>query len=150
MWLTRIFFDLANQDERNYLTIDCSNVNKNGPGRYRTKTDNPDEQVCYFNEPRSDQLYNIFLSNRRKIGNFEKGIYFKIYCVQSKTDRETFTAKRTLEKNGTNSDRLLKRNREQPEASGDERGRGEDRYGKTSKHFLYVRKSVRPTLLSRR
>ena len=108
MWLTRIFFDLANQDERNYLTIDCSNVNKNGPGRYRTKTDNPDEQVCYFNEPRSDQLYNIFLSNRRKIGNFEKGIYFKIDCVQSKTDRETFTAKRTLEKNSTSNDRLLK------------------------------------------
>ena len=148
MWLTRVFIDLANQDERHYLTIDCSSVTKNGSGRYRTKADNHDEQVCYFNESPSDQLYNIFVIDGIKTGNFEKEIYFKIDRVQSKTDRETFSAKRTLERNATSNDRLSKQNREQSEASGDEGDRGEDRYGKT-KHVLYVRESARPRFLSR-
>ena len=45
------------------LFIDCTNVNPNGLGRYRTKADNPEKQVCYFNETRSDQVYNIFKVN---------------------------------------------------------------------------------------
>ena len=98
MWLTRVFLDLANRDERSCLTIECTTINKNGPSRYRTKADNPDEQVCYFNEPNSDQAYNIFIRKRINPGNFEKGIYFKIDHVQSKTDRETFNARKTLEK----------------------------------------------------
>ena len=32
MWLNRVFIDLANTDEKQYLTIDCSNVSKKGPG----------------------------------------------------------------------------------------------------------------------
>ena len=76
--INRIFIDLAYRDERNCLTIDCSGTNKNGPGRYRTKADNPEKQVCYFNEPRNDQVYNVFISERIKNGNFEKDIYFKI------------------------------------------------------------------------
>ena len=63
MWLTRVFLDLASQDEQSCLTIDCTNVNPNGPGLYRTKADNPEKQVCYFNETRSDQVYNIFKVN---------------------------------------------------------------------------------------
>ena len=98
MWLTRVFLDLANRDERSCLTIECTTINKNGPSRYRTKADNPDEQVCYFNEPNSDQVYNIFIRKRINPGNFEKGIYFKIDHVQTKTDRETFNARKTLEK----------------------------------------------------
>ena len=39
MWLNRVFSDLANPDERHCLTIDCSGVSKNGPGRYRTQVD---------------------------------------------------------------------------------------------------------------
>ena len=36
MWLNRVFSDLANTDEQHCLTINCSGVNKNDPGRYRT------------------------------------------------------------------------------------------------------------------
>ena len=82
MWLTRVFLDLANRDERSCLTIDCTIINKNGPSRYRTKADNPVEQLFYFNEPGSDQVYNIFISKRINSGNFEKGIYFKIDPVR--------------------------------------------------------------------
>ena len=60
MWLHRVFTDLANTDERCCLTIDCSGVNKNGPGRYRTQADDPEKQIYYFNKPNNDELYNIF------------------------------------------------------------------------------------------
>ena len=43
-WLNRLFFDLANTNDRICLTIDSSGVNKDGPGRFRTKADNPEFQ----------------------------------------------------------------------------------------------------------
>ena len=98
MWLTRVFLDLPNRDEQSCLTINYTTINKNGPSRYRTTADKPDEQVCYFNEPNSDQVHNIFVSKQINSGHFEKGIYFKIDRVQSKTDRETFSARKTLQK----------------------------------------------------
>ena len=87
IWLNRVFVDLANEDQRSRLTIDCSIVNKNGPGRYRPNADNPEEQVCYFNKASNDQVYDTLISKRIKSGNFEKRIYFKIDCVQSKIDK---------------------------------------------------------------
>ena len=128
LWINRLFIDLANRDERNSLTIDCSGTNKNGPGSYRTKDDNPEKQICYFNEPQNDQVYNVFISKRIKFGNFEKGIYFKIDPVKSMTDSETVSAKKKLERNGSSNDRLLERDRS-PIAgnlSGGDIGKGKD------------------------
>ena len=89
MWLNRVFHDLANTDEWHCLTIDCSGVNKNGPGTYRTQADDPEKQVCLFNKPQDDELYNVSISNRIKAENFSSGIYFKIDSVQGKnTDAE--------------------------------------------------------------
>ena len=34
MWLSRLFIDLANTDERHGVTIDYSGTNKHDPGRY--------------------------------------------------------------------------------------------------------------------
>ena len=149
MWLTRVFLGLANRDERSCLTINFTTFNKNGPSRYRTKADNPVEQLCYFNEPGSDQVYNIFISKRINSGNFEKGIYFKIDRVQSKTDRETFNARKTLEKNDSDNERLSKRNRESTNDSTDRDGR-EIGSTKISKYLLPARESARPRFLSGR
>ena len=44
-WLNRVFTGLANTDERYCLRIDCSGINKNGPGRYKTQPDDPVKQV---------------------------------------------------------------------------------------------------------
>ena len=66
LWLNRVFTDLANSHEKHCLTIDCSYENNNGPGRYRSSVDNPDEQLCYFNKPNDDEYYNIFTSKRIK------------------------------------------------------------------------------------
>ena len=78
MWLNRVFGDPANTDERHCLTIDCSGVNKNNPGRYRTQADDPKRQVCYFNKSCDDESCKGFISNRIKTENFSNGIYFKL------------------------------------------------------------------------
>ena len=88
LWLNRVFTDLANIQEKHCLTIDCSNKNKNGPVRYRTSADNPDQQVCYFNKPHDGEFYNVFISNQIKAENFNEGIYFKIEKVRGKSERE--------------------------------------------------------------
>ena len=106
MWLQRVFTDLANTNKRHCLTIDCSGVNKNGPGRYRTQADNPDKQVCYFNKTRDDEFYNVFISERINSGSFDKGIYFQITRVRD--NNETFDAEKTLEEDGATDDRLSK------------------------------------------
>ena len=87
------------------MTIDCSGVNKNGPGRYRTQADDPEKQVCYFNKLRDDELYNVFISNRIKTENFSNSIYFKIDRVQGKD--KTFDAEKTLKQDGAH-DRFSK------------------------------------------
>ena len=46
MWLHRVFTNLANFNKRHCLTICYSGVNKNGPGRYRTQADNPDNKFA--------------------------------------------------------------------------------------------------------
>ena len=99
MWLNRVFSDLANTDEQHCLTIDCGGLNKNGPGRYRTQADDPEKQVCYFNKPHEDELYNVFISNRIKTENSSNNIYFKIDRVQGMD--ETFDVDKTSKQDGT-------------------------------------------------
>ena len=94
LWLNRVFSDLSDTDEQHCLTINCSGVNKNSPGRYRTQAGDPLKQVCYFNKPCDDELYNVFISNRIKTENFSNGIYFKINRIQGKD--KTFDAEETL------------------------------------------------------
>ena len=98
MWLSRVLANLANTDERHCLTIDCSGVNKNGWGRYRTQAGDPEKQVCYFNKPHDNELYNVFISNRIKTENFSNNIYFKVDRIQVKD--KTFDAEKTLKQDG--------------------------------------------------
>ena len=106
MWLHRVFTDLANTNKIHCLTIDCSGVNKNRPGRYRTQADNPDKRVCYFNKTRDDEFYNVFISERINSESSDKGIYFQITRVRD--NNETFDAEKTLEEDGATDDRLSK------------------------------------------
>ena len=45
----RLFIDLTNKNKRLCLTIDCSRVNPDEAGRFRTDAENPFMQTCYFN-----------------------------------------------------------------------------------------------------
>ena len=68
LWISRLFIELANRNDKVCLTLDCSNTNKDGPRRFRTDADNPDNQVCYFNSANDEQVYNKFVSGHIKTG----------------------------------------------------------------------------------
>ena len=141
LWLTRLFTELANSHEKHCLTIDCSYLNKNGPGRFRTKAENPEKQVCYFAKPNDDKFFNTFLSNRIKTAEYENKIYFKIERIRSADGSHTFSVKKTLE-NGTSragtSDLQLN----------EQSGSGTKRPSETAEYFFRRdRKSARPQFL---
>ena len=150
MWLHRVFTDLANTNKRHCLTINCSGVNKNGSGRYRTQADNPDKQVCYFNKTRDDEFCNVFKTERINSGSFDKGIYFQITRVRD--NNETFDAEKTLEQDGATDDRLSKTEFDtEPELLGRAlRKRGAKELSKSDESRIsHSRKSARPRFLSR-
>ena len=84
LWISRLFIELANKNYKVCLTLDCSNVNSDGPGKFRTKADNPESQFCYFNNTRDEQVYNRFVSKRIKDGSSDKNHLFQIVEVVSK------------------------------------------------------------------
>ena len=149
LWLdrNRVFTGLANSHENHCLTIGCSYKNKNGPGRYRSSADNPDQQVCYFNKPNDDEYYNVFTSKRRKEVGYDNGIYFKIEKVRGRTDRENFDAKKTLEDGTSNVrfSRIFSDAKPKPEHT----GAGTKRHGDSIEHpYRSDRKPERPKFLS--
>ena len=146
LWLNRVFTDLANSHEKHCLAIDCSYKNKNGPARYRSGADNPNEQVCYFNKQNDDKYYNVFISKRIKAENFSEGIYFKIERVRAKTEKENFDANKILE-DGTSSDRLSK---VFSISKSEQTGAGAGKRHNDSIEHLYRRgrESARPSFLS--
>ena len=87
LWISRLFIELANRNDKVCLTLDCSNTNRDGPGRFRSEADNPDNQFCYFNSANDEQVYNEFVSKRIKSSEFENQFHFKIVEVKSKTNK---------------------------------------------------------------
>ena len=56
LWISRLFIELANRKDKVCLTLDCSNRNRDGPGRFRSEADNSDNHFCYFNSPNDDRF----------------------------------------------------------------------------------------------
>ena len=114
-WLNRLFFDLANTNDKICLTIDSSGVNKDGPGRFRTKADNHEFQFCYFNSKNDEQVYNEFISQRTNNNENENDFHFKIVRQKSKTNKNvTFESSEELDnlkENDSASSRSEKRAR---------------------------------------
>ena len=42
LWISSLFIELTNRNERVRLRLDCSGVNRDAPERFGTETDNPD------------------------------------------------------------------------------------------------------------
>ena len=96
LWMTKLFITLANnKNDKTCLTIDCTSLNINGPGRYRTEAADLNKHTCYFNKSDDDMLYNIFISKRIK----EKSnkLLFKIEGLKTQTDDETYSVSSELE-----------------------------------------------------
>ena len=87
LWISRLFIELANKSQKVCLTIDCSNTNRDGPSRFRSDADNPDKQVCYFNTPTDEQVYNEFIARRLKSKELQNEIQFEITDVKSKANK---------------------------------------------------------------
>ena len=64
LWISRLFNELANRHDRVCLTLDCSGVNIDSPGRFRAEAEKLDFQICYFNVANNEQVYNNFVSNK--------------------------------------------------------------------------------------
>ena len=112
LWISRLFIELANKNEKVCLTLDCSNINKDGPGRFRTEADNREFQACYFNSENDEQLYNEFVSQRIKSPSEEIDFHFKIVELKIKTRNNlTFDASEELRNLGRNDTSANKRSK---------------------------------------
>ena len=114
LWINRLFIELANKSQKVCLTLDCSNTNRDGPGRFRSNADNPDKQVCYFNSPTDEQVYNEFIAKRIKSKELQNEIQFEITDVKSKSNKNVvFDVSSKIEKlvneNGTSRSGLFNR-----------------------------------------
>ena len=105
LWISRLFIELANRSDKVCLTLDCSNTNRDGPGRFRSEADNPDNQLCYFNSANDEQVYNEFVSKCIKSSGFENEFHFKIIEVKSKTNKNiSFDATNKLQELNKDND----------------------------------------------
>ena len=89
LWVTKLFIQIANTDEKTCLTIYCTGLNPIGPGRYRTGAEDPYSQTCFFNKADDDHMFNVFVSKRIKREEKPDKILFEIEGVKSKTNIET-------------------------------------------------------------
>ena len=97
LWISRPFIELANRNNRVFLTLDCSGINKDEPGRFRTKANKLDFQTCYFNVANDKESYNEFVSQHIYKNEINDRIQFKITHLKSKTNsEETFDATEEL------------------------------------------------------
>ena len=113
LWISRLFIELANRNDKVCLTLDCSNTNRDGPGRFRSEADNPDKQLCYFNSANDEQVYNEFVSKRIKSSEFENNFHFKIVEVKSKTNKNiSFDASNKLQELNKDNDTETSRSSE--------------------------------------
>ena len=88
LWISRLFIELANKNDRVCLTLDCSRINEEAPGRFRTKVDKRDFQTCYYNVADDEQVYNEFVSKRINKSETTDKIQFSIIHLKSKTNKE--------------------------------------------------------------
>ena len=71
------------------MTLDCSGINKEGPGKFRTEANKLDFQTCYFNVTNNKQSCNEFVSQRINGSETDDRIQFKIIHLKSKINTET-------------------------------------------------------------
>ena len=113
LWISRFFIELANRNDKVCLTLDCSNKNRDGPGRFRSEADNPDSQFCYFNSHNDEQVYTEFVSKRIKNSESENDFHFEIIEVKSKTNKNvSFNAANKLQELNKNNDAATSRSSE--------------------------------------
>ena len=143
LWITKLFIQLANNEShKTCLTIDCTGLNSNGPGRFRTGSANSDSQTCFFNKADDETLFNVFVSKRIKKDVDPNKILFEIEGLKTEADNDIYSASLELENLQGNSLSNVRA------PASNSRFDAED--GNSSRKFRNRRKSARPKFLSRR
>ena len=62
VWLNKLYFQISNSKEKKCLTVDTSDVNDLGPGKFRTSAENNEEQNCYFNSNNTDARFKSYIA----------------------------------------------------------------------------------------
>ena len=62
----RLYFDMSNSSNKQYLTTDTREVYDLGPAKIRAQADNNREQICYYNRNKRDKSFNSFLAVRKQ------------------------------------------------------------------------------------
>ena len=89
LWITKLFVQLANNEDETCLTLDCTSFNPNGPGRFRTGAEDPNSQTCFFNKADEDHMFNVFVSKRIRRDESPDKILFETESVNSQTNNES-------------------------------------------------------------
>ena len=135
IWVNRLYFQISNSKEKLCLTIDTRDPNDFGPGKFRTRADNGQEQHCYFNRSNTDSRFKCFLAKRVSTEK-DKPVFSIVeqnYCLT--TNEETYkstsdilqhsTANGRTSETGQQTDRKNDNGSKSPDT---ERGRSRDRY----------------------
>ena len=95
--ISSLFIKLTNRKGKVCLTLECSMINKDGLGKFKTKADKRGFQTCYFDAANDEQSYNEFVSQHINSSETDSRIQFKIIHFKSKMNsEETFDATEEL------------------------------------------------------
>ena len=64
IWLNKLYYEISNSKGKKCLTIDTGVINEFGPGKFRTSSEDGEQQTCYFNKNNSDSYFKSFISQR--------------------------------------------------------------------------------------
>ena len=66
LWLSKLYYNVSNSKQKQYLTIETRHINDLGPGKFRTQVDNDTCQIFYYNRDKSDTSFNSFWQRESK------------------------------------------------------------------------------------
>ena len=60
--MDKLYFEISNSREKQYLTVDTRDVKNLGPGKFTTQADNGTRQICYYNRNKTGTSLDSFLT----------------------------------------------------------------------------------------
>ena len=86
IWINRLYFEISNSQQKQWLTVDTRDVNKLGSGKFRTQADSGTQQICYYDRNKTYNNFHCFLATREQTSQ-QGEIKFSIVKVIDNTNR---------------------------------------------------------------
>ena len=104
IWINKLYFEISNSQEKQYLAIDTRDVNALGPGKFRTRADSGTEQICYYNRNKTDISFNSFLAVREQTSRDSKIEFSIVKVIDSLNKNNIIYSEVTNELNNLKND----------------------------------------------